>query len=848
MHENSRTPRIRIDEDRVDMFLSSGAATSRTENTYSRSSSSLSEASHRDRAVSPGTAPSRSGNQRAAAKDSSPLAMDAIFHLWRVQHPDATLTEVNAEMRRRMLELRDRERVRSLAMMRQYYEEIATLEKEASGQSQPSQRGGEDDAESGPRSIESSPALDHLHVHISNVGLLSSADSSPASAAAPGKKGHFAPRPPAQQSAPPARRCTLPPSDPSELEKQRLAWDLLVNSRGGSADTALAEASMHFGAMPSSINAGEQQTSIFVTVALGGSGAMGGANHPGARDESFAGYGDVGSWVQKHWRHATHRHEAAATRAQCAFRRFMAKKEADRRRLQRKAAIEAVMASEASYEDTWMLAVAAREENSRAAVAAEKRVRVLRGFLRRVKAWMDRRRRANKLQSRLRAETQNYAATKIQALVRGHLDRLRVHLLRHPEIAVHREWQLRSRAAACIQALVRSSLTRIRNKKRAAAALRAQTMYRRHLAVVRVTALRRAKRAVELAAVAAFSARVLQRFFGRLVALKYRRYRRFAPQVLALQAAGRGFRCRRTAVATLLHERRTAAAITIQTTARRCLARGIVAKQREEIAARVVADQRNHAAAVIARAFRRATRQQQLRIQAHRDDAAREIQRLVRGHLGRRRAKTRRASLQHTTDEAIVGDAAVTIQSLVRGFLTRRALHPPSATESPSPAPDGAAAVLQRFYRRHIRGPSLAATLHRAARVVACFFRCVPAMRRVQQLRQTISDYLSRSQVGHAALIIQLWTRVRLAKERTLRLRVDRNAAAHALQQREASEVLVRFFRGAVARSRLRTRRVARFALEIAAAQDKDTPTAESLPQSETSVREEPAELQEGEL
>jgi hypothetical protein len=703
-----------------------------------------------------------------------PLADDAVFSLWCSRHPNATSSEINAEMRRRMLELRDRERVQNLALMRKYYQEIEALETPAAHSALSTT-----DAADGANE----PLGDEQCSTVASADL---GDRTPLpDSIAPNSiklppatllsKPQLSPRPPA------ARRCQLPAVDSAEYDKQRLTWLLLV---------AKPETDGSQGSLPqtqSSISHGD--ASLMASV---------------RRDEPFSGYDDIGTWVQRHWRHATHRHEAAATRIQCALRRLFAVKRTHRLRLRRKAMVEAVLQSEAPYEDAWVIAVATREQSAKEAAATEKRVRILRGFLKRVRAWMDRRRRARQMGRRLYDETAHYAATRIQALVRGIQERQRLYLERHPEIQERRQREYLSGVATTIQRYVKSFVVRRRIARQHAAAIVIQKHYRRHLAEALATSCRWSKHRADTKVVHNFSAGVLQRFFARLVATRRLRLRGFKSEARLLQRVGRGYAARHGTMSRIRNAEQHRAAMRIQTVTRQRQARKRVQRRRDEIQAELQVTQREHAARIITRAMRRAWRQKKLARQVNMEDAAREIQRVYRGHRGRAERQARLDDAANSSFSVLRREAAIIIQALVRGFIIRRRLVPKNSDDK-----SGAAMVIQRMYRSRIRAPRMAAAVDKAARAVTCFMRCVPAMRRVKAMLTDIARWVSDQAASHAAVLIQLWTRVMLARTRTNLLRQERLTHFRSVRQSEAVQVLARFFRRLVARSKGLRRRAA---------------------------------------
>jgi hypothetical protein len=705
-------------------------------------------------------------------RDDRPLANDPVFAAWMARHPDATHTEVNAEMRRRQLEKLGLERVRTLGLMKRYYDEIAELEGATATPVSP-------DLAPLVRPDGGSPSRSAEDIGSSSAG---SAQLDPLLLPAPPSMLRDAPAP--QGSA---RRCVLPVADPYDVDRQRLAWELLMGTAHASApaEPAMIEANSTLQAASSSIDiAGGQLTQP-------------------VREEPFSGYDDVGTWVQRHWRHATHRHEAAATKIQCAFRRYYARCRAERQRIKRKATIAAVLASEAAFEDTWVVAVATREESAREAAAVERRVLILKGFLKRVRAWMQRRRLTKAKTLELRSETEVFAATRIQALVRGHIARQAAYLLRHPEIAINRERALRDAAASVIQAAMRSKLTRNRVKRHHAAALKAQTAFRRFSAANRVAQLRRAMRHRESSELRFYSAAVLQRFFGRLVRRKYERFTDCAAQVALLGRTGRGFLARRVDLSELRYSRASGAATRIQCLARQFLARRHMSQQRQRVSARNERDRRDHAAGVIARTFRRVMRQRILHEQQHQDDAAREIQRVIRGHIGRQRTKARRALRDSVAEDWMRYDAAVVIQAATRGHLLRRHQRARGATgPAPTDGRPGAALTIQAFYRSQVRRPRTSAAIHAAARVIVCFLRCVPSIKRVRAMQRALAGEIDQQMAAHAALVIQVWTRAQVARMTTKRLRDVRQDDFQRVRESEAAAVLARFMRRATAHRR----------------------------------------------
>ena len=359
-----------------------------------------------------------------------------------------------------------------------------------------------------------------------------------------------------------------------------------------------------------------------------------------------------------------------------------------------------------------------------------------------------------------------YAVIRIQAVVRGFLVRLRVDLLRHPEVAIARRLALQNAAATDIQRVARGSAARKLLARRVAAATLIQSVYRRHLGLHRALQARRVRRVAADAELMDYAARTLQRFMASLVARRRGGLSVYKAEVRLLQRAGRAFRVRRVAGG-LFHAMVSEAAVDIQRMFRGWYARN------HQVAGLVSAHKRameealqQHAACIVTRAFRRAKMFADQRSEVLRTVAATEIQRIVRGHSARVHYKDAVRRDQHDMLEQLRGNAATVIQTRYRGHVARvhyaaelRLLDKtplatprrgagagvggggvagctPQVFAPPSAARIAAACTLQRFYRAAIRARNLLRYVRRAAARVTRFMHCVSARRALQAHRR----------------------------------------------------------------------------------------------------------------
>lgn len=520
-------------------------------------------------------------------------------------------------------------------------------------------------------------------------------------------------------------------------------------------------------------------------------------------------------WVEGEWVGHTHRHEAAALCMQCAFRCYCAKKVVHRARYLRQQMQLEQLKSEEEAMYAWKVAVEVMSEERSGRHGkgedeglVDKTLAVIHFFIDRMNA-KGMRRRAAKDESSLRHfEVASFAAARIQAVFRGHRGRVLVKELRNPEIAKRRTAVLQNGASTIIQATFRRYSTRKRLEQMRHASITIQCCLRRFFAVKRLIALRRTAREAGRNDLIHYAACRLTEFFRSRVAARRRKYAHKLPSIRTLFSVASGYRSR----VTLGKARMMAALGLIHRVA-------VGACTRASIRAR------------LARASREA-------LLVARDVSATDIQRTVRGFLGRRRAKAVRARVSEEQSISRQDDAATTVQSWFRGCKVRSrpssgAAVQPTPQESASsstfettgvqiPVPDAevlaeatsvaphsdkfrddAAKIIQHFYVTHIRLRNVSAVIRKAGRVVTQFMRLAAARSSAAKRGRECRESTHES----AAISIQLAVRVYQARMLTAILRARREALYVHVQRDEAAHVVTRFLRYVLTKRKIAVRR-----------------------------------------
>ncbi len=612
----------------------------------------------------------------------------------------------------------------------------------------------------------------------------------------------------------PSRRSVTDGLRQAEIEAQRLAWLTYTGQIDDNPTQQQKQLSAIVGSAsllsppppgPGEIAAAEQQqranqpgSKARVQRGSVSSPVAGGDLPPPGSRRFISGGSNFGELARRGWADAagvwhasTDRHENAATCMQCAFRSFVARARAAERRRLRARAIQKVMQAEAALERAWVTATTVKDRAQALAAEMDRTIRVMEVFTQRFKAVLARRRQRKIREAEVYGEVAEYAATRIQALVRGFLARRRVAMVRYPDLAAAKRALVHDKAATRIQRIVRGRLARAYVARRMHAATRIQATYRRHLCLFRAGQARRQRRVYADAELADFAARTIQSFMRSLVVRRRRSLRKYRHQVLLMQSVGRAYAVRRAAAARF-HLMVDEAATDIQRMFRGWYARnhyvsGLVTAHRSAMEQAL----QQHAACIVTRAFRRAKIFGDKRSELLRAVAATEIQRTVRGRIARRHYRAMKEGEQAALVAQMRDNAAVIIQSAWRGYVARKAYfaqtgrrvrpatRPSSAKpktqqqqqqqqQAAPPAPPStaaatagtssssaastvgaadnksnkneaarraAASVIQRFYRRRIRRPKLAVFVRKMALRVQHFLASVKPRRALALLR-----------------------------------------------------------------------------------------------------------------
>jgi hypothetical protein len=526
-------------------------------------------------------------------------------------------------------------------------------------------------------------------------------------------------------------------------------------------------------------------------------------------------------WVEGEWIGHTHRHEAAALCIQSAFRSYRAKKAVHRARYLRQQMLIEQLKSEEEAMYAWKVAVEvmSEETNGRHPDGTngdgqiDKTLEVIHFFMERMTAKGLRR----------RAAKDELAAQRIQAVYRGHRGRVLVKELRNPEIRQRRTAILHNGAATVIQSVWRRYATRKRIGLMKAASVTIQCCVRRRFACKRLTALRRASRETANQALITFAASRIASFLRRSIAVRRRRYHNNMSHIISIQRVVAGFCCR----ASMQRRRVQQAADFLRRIVAGCLCRRRALKSRQMAIMEA----------------------KEAQLMERRVKAIATAQRIVRGFLGRCRARNLRRVAAEGDAAAQQHDAATVVQSWFRGVQVRS--RPTSATvaaptsdndndtsssthlldtthqeaagsgvqvavpnaevELPQGTPhlldhvrEDAAKMIQDFYLSRIRMRKVANSIKHAGAVVSRFMRRAAAQRIVERQRSAPPRVTNRD---NAATSIQLAVRAYQARALTAELKLKREAAYLYVQQNEAAHVVTRFLRHLGTRRKIAAKR-----------------------------------------
>eukprot|EP01012_Entosiphon_sulcatum_P005111 TRINITY_DN12188_c0_g1_i1.p1 TRINITY_DN12188_c0_g1~~TRINITY_DN12188_c0_g1_i1.p1 ORF type:complete len:1162 (-),score=143.52 TRINITY_DN12188_c0_g1_i1:3-3488(-) len=231
-----------------------------------------------------------------------------------------------------------------------------------------------------------------------------------------------------------------------------------------------------------------------------------------------------GRWVDN-WKENTDRHHNAALTIQCAIRRRFARTAANIRRVARVKANYRMLALDEEREIEYQRMLYEREHRRSAMLAfrippSQEMVAAATKIQSATRMWLARRSYADELfyhKLQFKYKEEQFAATRIQTIMRGYLARLNVYQMQHPEAKEERLKRRKTRAAIKIQRIFRGYRQRCALERYQHAACVLQRTVRRFLA--RQTVLRKRMRQEKRSARTRkdHAARILQRSVRRFV-------------------------------------------------------------------------------------------------------------------------------------------------------------------------------------------------------------------------------------------------------------------------------------------------------------------------------------------
>lgn len=317
---------------------------------------------------------------------------------------------------------------------------------------------------------------------------------------------------------------------------------------------------------------------------------------------------DLQDWLHSSWAHRTHRHESAALRVQCAYRIYRARCKVREMRYERRQTFLASLSAERKARQVWDLALQVQKDTTTTS-GTDSTLRGLQFFINKVNAVVAKHRARKHYQQRQDAEIRRYAATRIQAVYRGHRTRVFVTELRHPEIAALRKQLQRENGAKLMQTCWRRYAAQRQWWRARHAACVLQSMYRCR-AARRMLAERRYQRNLEASAeLMKFAAQRIERWYASFLAARNAIGRAHVAELLMLQRVCRGYQARRCAQEEKRLSSLRSAVRTIEQRRRRVMEVREAIERRAALsatnAAKRTASMRDDAAVTIQRAWRR---------------------------------------------------------------------------------------------------------------------------------------------------------------------------------------------------------------------------------------------------
>ncbi|GET87697.1 hypothetical protein, conserved [Leishmania tarentolae] len=318
---------------------------------------------------------------------------------------------------------------------------------------------------------------------------------------------------------------------------------------------------------------------------------------------------DLQEWLHSSWPHRTHRHESAALRIQCAYRVYQSRCKVREMRYERRQAFLASLSAERKARGVWDLALQVQKDTTTTDSGTDSTLRALQFFINKVNAVVVAHRARKEYRQQQDAEIRSYAATRIQAVYRGHLTRVFATELRHPEIVAVREQLQRQRCATLIQTFWRRHTAQSRWRRMRHAACVLQNTYRCH-AARRMLEERRYQRNLEASVgLMKFAAQRIERWYTSFLAARDAIGRAHMTELLILQRVCRGYQSRHRAQEEKRLVRLRSAVRTIEQHRRRVMDMREAIERRATLSASSKAKRsaaiRDDAAITIQRAWRR---------------------------------------------------------------------------------------------------------------------------------------------------------------------------------------------------------------------------------------------------
>lgn len=400
------------------------------------------------------------GSSAAADTSEDDLLYDqygTLVEAWMREHPDATTQEIQREVSFWRLDRVDRDRMNRSNYLQQLRQELNALERSANSFPQP----------------------------LRDAGLAVTMDTS-------------------------ASALPLFMEPMEEVEQQRTTWrGFLAGDEAPNGARSTDMAAGNAALPPSSVSPSAAVLGNLCGPTASAVGLASGVRHVVSQEPDS----ELHEWIQNRWRHHTHRHENAALVIQCAFRSYVAKSAAQRRRYARRQAFVECVRAEEAVRKTWDIALQVSREQHQTNPTTSRELRAVQFFIDKVNAIAVKRRARKQQEAEQVQEVRHYAAVTIQRVFRGYLGRERAKGARDPEYARWREERRYYKATLMVQAVWRGCITRRWLRRCAHAACQIQSVFRAHAARRQLHQLRVEQRQQQCEDLRHFAATVIQRFY-----------------------------------------------------------------------------------------------------------------------------------------------------------------------------------------------------------------------------------------------------------------------------------------------------------------------------------------------